>query len=900
MAVLESIDSGGHVTVSEAEIAPLIASGKFRHPADEAVLVAPSGDFRVLNTRGDDFLTALTSGYRPASDIEISNELQRQRQVKDELEFGSRNLEAAALGAARGASFGLSDILASQFYDEGELAGIKRANPYASGIGEVGGVLTSFLINPAAGAAKVGTNALVGAKTATGALGAARNAASVATSLPRLAATGSDLLVKKTGEKLTNLLVRTAAVGNVPKYFSSMAGAGARSAVEGALYATGNLISEHALGEPEINGERVLQTIGLSALMSGALGGSLQGLLAGSGAAKDALVRKIASNLAKDPQNKTGPIGDLLRDQARSWSLRSLAFDATGRKKLDALGIADDAADALRKIKMPDGDPILKAGANAFEISSRLNEVTSSTGREIGDIWKRLTDTGVTMGMTRPEFVRKVGKPILADMRKRAAPTGEMQAELKRILQSGDPSSVITPDDVFGWLQTVGNVLDTNASKEVRKSFGKLYDNMKTLTRERFKPQMSPGEYAQWIDKDDIYRKLVEMNRQANRRLKTLESNRMYSLTDYIIGGTFGGAPALFDERQDDPLGVLGKSALASFVSRTVRTRGPSAGAAFFDHAAKMVSLEKAIKAAQAKESAVIAGAVNNIMKPSAKGATKNVPVSGMLPKRIRVLSDGPDGQVREFYMDVADGGGAHTFRVQPNGDIEINADTQKFLSSQITALKKLDQDSGFANSIRDSIERDLGNAAPETARSLSSRILSTVSFLASKAPQVLLDNEMYLSPASDAQQKKLSKQDAIVFSRYLVAAEDPYFVLDQAGSGSINPQGIEAVKKLYPQVYSQFLAQLVRKLKEEKKPIPYNKRIILAQMFDIPMADATMSPDFIQLMQQTATRQQQNQQQVSSQPSSSGSMRMAGLDSIASAVTGLTTNNQRIEAGIK
>jgi hypothetical protein len=58
----------------------------------------------------------------------------------------------------------------------------------------------------------------------------------------------------------------------VGKVLSQAAAHGAGSAVEGAAYGLGQVVSEHALGDPDLNGEKVLATVGTSALVGGALG----------------------------------------------------------------------------------------------------------------------------------------------------------------------------------------------------------------------------------------------------------------------------------------------------------------------------------------------------------------------------------------------------------------------------------------------------------------------------------------------------------------------------------------------------------------------------------------------------------------------------------------------------
>jgi len=135
---------------------------------------------------------------------------------REETPKDDTSLEAAALGAARGVSLGLSDaaLTAMNFYKPKELASIKEENSGASTVGEVGSLLI-----PGGGA--VG---LIG-RGVRGALGlgrAARVAAGVA---------------------------------------------------EGASMGLGHAISEDALGTPGMNAERYIAHMGMGALFGGAATG---------------------------------------------------------------------------------------------------------------------------------------------------------------------------------------------------------------------------------------------------------------------------------------------------------------------------------------------------------------------------------------------------------------------------------------------------------------------------------------------------------------------------------------------------------------------------------------------------------------------------------------------------
>ena len=63
-------------------------------------------------------------------------------------QFGGigNQLAAAGLGAARGASLGLSDYAAAGLLGKDYVSGVQKANPIASTVGEVGGVILPSLL----------------------------------------------------------------------------------------------------------------------------------------------------------------------------------------------------------------------------------------------------------------------------------------------------------------------------------------------------------------------------------------------------------------------------------------------------------------------------------------------------------------------------------------------------------------------------------------------------------------------------------------------------------------------------------------------------------------------------------------------------------------------------------
>jgi len=170
-----------------------------------------------------------------------------------EKEFGDgiiNDMRAGALGAARGLTFGLSDVALTEtgIAEKKTLEEIKKRNPVASFSGEAGGIIIPAIFS---GGASIG--AKIATKAGTGVLAA-------------------ELASKKAGQLATRALLGRKAKDSAVRTLTEK---GVTGAAEAGLFGTGQLISEHAIGDAELNAESALAMMGPTVLFGGALGGGL-------------------------------------------------------------------------------------------------------------------------------------------------------------------------------------------------------------------------------------------------------------------------------------------------------------------------------------------------------------------------------------------------------------------------------------------------------------------------------------------------------------------------------------------------------------------------------------------------------------------------------------------------
>ncbi len=248
----------------------------------------------------------------------------------DEDKYGSgvvNPLKAAALGAARGLTFSGSDYLLTKtgLVKPETIKGLEEQNPVSSMGGEIAGTVAGLAIplGPAALAARAGKGVAAGVEG----LGLAGRAAE---------AIGA-------GSKAAKVLGAAESVG------SHAAG----SAIEGALYSgVSNSIHESALGDPSLNGEKILENFGHGALLGGVLGGAVKGLELGIPpavtAAKEGALALRNTLIGAGEGQGAGLVGKVLPEKLSS-ALNKRALEVGPKDQIELVNKITDQFNELQK-----------------------------------------------------------------------------------------------------------------------------------------------------------------------------------------------------------------------------------------------------------------------------------------------------------------------------------------------------------------------------------------------------------------------------------------------------------------------------------------------------------------------------------------------------------------------
>lgn len=265
--------------------------------------------------------------------------------VDDEEKYGglTGELKAAAAGAARGLTFGLSDqaLTKSGLVEPETLKGLEETNPVASIGGEIAGAVAPMFAGNIGGIANLPATV---AKLGTG------TAAAVTKVLPAAESLAGRIAAKS-------------------------AASAAGFAAEGAVYGLGQSISEDALGDSNLASEKTLANIGFSAALMGGLGGVGGALVKAADEVKGLIKFDKAPAMLKLEAER---IVNETSDDAAEAGL--MALDMPAEKRLsfvDALAKKKDNASEIVKAGELIGAPVLPGQTSASKFIQNLESSLS-------------------------------------------------------------------------------------------------------------------------------------------------------------------------------------------------------------------------------------------------------------------------------------------------------------------------------------------------------------------------------------------------------------------------------------------------------------------------------------------------------------------------------------------
>lgn len=801
----------------------------------QIAVVTPAGDVRTIAST--DAADAAEQGFELATPEQVKG-AKNQAKFDEASALGKAGYVAGAAGAGalRGLSAGLSDAVLvhgagllgkdSATATRETLNELRDVAPTASLLGEGAGMIGGLAL----GSGEVG----VGGKALT--------------AVSRAGAMAERGAARLLGEGATSLAGRVAQRGLATA---------ASGAVEGALYGAGSTISEAALGDETLTGEKLVAGMGHGALVGGALGAAFGGVSGAFSRGRSKLADVVAEREGAAAARMGGDVaegslkarfGEWAQDQADINLLKGLGLNKSKMEQIERLApggrsrvsrlLADDIERSTGKTLGVHGTEEINALAER-----RLGELERSKLASIKSLDaakaaaplpevldKRAFDELVVKNIPeamREEFRGKVAisgatmneVPVLPLAKDSVKPVIDLMSEVRDSLGKGT-----TFKDWYEARKLIDgkiNFAKTNASPalENMRAYRAIFEDEFEKAGEAAAAAKGESFAQQWKADKALQQAYIYAKEGTGNKLAAQAANNSFSLGPTIasIANTAAfGAPA----------GIA-----SAVLGRIAKERGDMISADLWRRASGLSGVQHAV----ARVDSQVNNGVQKLLGSAApKSAIPKLPTYGAAdPIRSAATYAATRKTERENYYAEAN-------------DIRMSAARPGALTERIA-----ENLAPYAGS------------APKAVAAASATAVRGVTFLASKLPPSGIDPTS-LTPQLEKPDRMTSDIAITKWMKYKRAVDNPLSVLSDAKSGKLTPEAVEAVKFVYPKIYEQLCDTVIRATVDAKRPLTYQESIRVGILLDRP-TDWSMTPSAQKVIQSTYALPQQPPNRVSS-----------------------------------
>lgn len=873
---LLNIATGTVEELTPDETAFSLAAGTHVPANDQGVLFNPSG--QLVFVPNDQISEAVNKyGY-------VSPEPEQLQKYGEGYKYNKPEMQLAAFGAgaARGASFGASDWLAtkSKIVAPDTLRMLQEYNPYISAGGEIAGIIgTSFI--PGSPVARVLSGSKKVEDTARALLAARTPAKSLAGKIAQLAV--------ESGVK------------------------GLGGAVEGAAYGLGQSISEASLGDEDLTAEKVMANIGTGAFLGGALSSAL---VPGRLALQKSLntTKKAYFGLKESLLGKFEPIIDdvsAAEVRAIEQAVPDGTFDPTlkgpteqfrpgiltrGLTKLKAITegkTENEIVDSLQRVQgtqyISPKDLDIKAAQLRTNLQNVYDEVTKLSGKISGELRPVETENllvGAPVDLAKASFENFImrGLEVIQQMESKEFRYNKPIYKTIEDVLTGilDESETYTKSaDYFKGLNEIKQRIFEATQKGRRLKPDTDIDKKSTIMT--FREYYS--DILKGLEDENVWGVAAARQQAYNRAVAELLSSISNVASDR------SDFAAAFFEKGPKGKTLIKASKVKSFlrmINDDRSSRGRYGMAEFLNAAEKFIpQAEATIKNVPSAE--IDVAAIKDYIKKSAMTATeaKDYVSSfeggmGFVTDVMQQAAGGNFGvAAASFLKGITDPAAAVDAlsvvekkassvtktinnavktifeKVRPTAKgagILIEEEPKKRAEKYKKAVDKLndltDNPVEFLNKLEKATENSF-NVAPKISQATQITVIRAVNFLAEKKPKAIHQSPM-------DQEFEPSQAQMIKYLRYDEAVENPLVILKQLERNNLLPETVETLQMVYPRLYaeiqSSIMGEITDKMAAKSLDLPYQKRIVLSNFLGVNL-DSTMMPQIIKRNQQTLAK---------------------------------------------
>lgn len=735
--------------------------------------------------------------FTPANPADLSRIKDTERNVRiqkyDDLQKqygGAGNTALAGLaGLARGVSLGTSDVALTKLglAKPETLSGLQEANPISSGIGQLGG-----------GAALLGATGGAGALTE-----------------------GAGTLAKIAG-----------------------------TAAEGGLFGAGNAASEYAMGDPNLNAQKIAAHIGAGALFGGTLGvlgESVKAILPKTIESLNSTLEKVKSVTdSAIPTDISGPM---------NWADKiKLGFEhGTDGKKLTISKFNSILRDLYTGVDK--GTEQLYEVAGPARMEESLSHIPVSDAKingqsllhDIQGVSEGLSETEPGLALSsasRTNALNKVLTQAKLDI-DNASSASKIQATLRKLASRIDKKDIVQ----FGDLGTRSgeDIADQKILLSIRNS---LRNNLRNTDI--------------WGDAGNHYAAITDAQATTYPAKKAFEKLFMTKTSDGFV--VHPNKIATFISNYNDPSQVLRKAALNNLFDSAAIVSSEAENYAGFKQGSDSISDYISKLAKKNEEVAKIAdimstnkssnggllstailadlshnaGVPNSItattlgMAKALQQVTNPYQLGANLKGAFNTLKS--VGDVITKATDAIDNGAKNIFsKASSNVSSNIDSLSDKLFTKNSARISELANNPQALVDHLENTTSAISDVIPNISSGLHATITSAVQFLNSKLPRP--GNEMLFNADWEPTPSQKSK-----FNEYYAATINPLNALKEVRAGTLSNETMEALLTVRPQLLKEMQQKVMENLHPNKiKNMDYKLKIALSKFLQMPLESSLL-----------------------------------------------------------
>jgi len=611
----------------------------------------------------------------------------------------------------------------------------------------------------------------------------------------------AEKILQTSAEEVAKRTATTAAKEILKKSVTKAGG----MAAEGMTLAAPHAITETMLGDPEAAAESLLFGAGLGAVFGG--GGSMLKELTGPVAKKVAQASGINRILEGGDGMRT-----LFKEKAEEKAVEALNATLSQTERLSR----SKDVKQLGRFLLDEG--VVTPLASKKDIFQRLDDKTMEYGKQIGEKLQKF-DEQILASQNANLLIdsKEVANKIMSGVKQKYGHLDAYQGVIENLERQ------IAPMRASNATWTIG---EANAQKaawgDVIKTWGldktaekKLAENIYRGINDEIENKIEIGfgkeALQEFKDLKTKYGYLEEAEKIAEKSMAREAKNNDVGLTSYIsggVGGLIGGGPGVV-------IGLLGREGM--------RRYGDQILASAYDKMGGLLFAEKAMKNVADK-----LDIIPEAMKEMAKKVLPKAESTSLYALN-RLLSDN-ESTKKSSVEDRAQ-------QIE-----ELNKKASVWAANPDAFMEKVNE-----------ITRPIAEGgAPQIALSTQVKYSQALGYLFSQMPKPPRPK----SPFSYQYKWKPSDFEISAYEQKVQTVLDPFSVFGELKKGTLTKNHIQALKAVYPRIYSTMKDRMQNQIMKDPMTVPYNNRAKLSLIMEAPM-DVSFEPQKMLGYQETWLNQE-------------------------------------------